>query len=179
MKILCIADWETGEFTMPDISGLDLILSLGDIDQRELERVSWQVPVFAVHGNHDWLGFPQTVTNLHLKKENFGGYVFAGFEGSWMYKPVGNYLYTEDEVETSLKGFGPSDIFIAHNPPYGPTQIQDMVHNGFRAFTSYIEKENPAYFIHGHTHVNDEAIIGSTRVLSVYGMRYLNLERRD
>lgn len=70
-----------------------------------------------------------------------------------------------------LAAFPPVDIFLSHNSPRGIHDREDEVHYGFEGLTTYISKENPAFVIHGHQHVNKETQVGDTQVIGVYGHR--------
>ena len=49
------------------------------------------------------------------------------------------------------------------------------MHAGFRAFNAYIERTKPQFFIHGHQHMNVESYLGDTRIIGVYGQRWIHL----
>ena len=67
-----------------------------------------------------------------------------------------------------MASFPPVDVFVAHNSPR-------HVHFGFEAFVRYIERVQPRWFIQGHQHVGRESRIGDTRVIGVYGQKWLKL----
>jgi len=112
---------------------------------------------------------------LHLATHKFGGLKFGGFNGSWRYKPRGNFLYEQDEVEKLLEFFPPVDVFVAHNSPDQVHQWDNSVHAGFKAFNAYIERAKPQFFIHGHQHMNAESFVGETRLVGVFGQRWIQL----
>jgi Icc-related predicted phosphoesterase len=103
----------------------------------------------------------------------FRGLRFGGFCGSWKYKPRGNYLFENSEVEKFLAGFPAVDIFVTHNSPRLVHDREDDVHLGFAAFNQYIQRAKPKLMLHGHQHENVESLIGSTRVIGIYGYRQL------
>lgn len=132
--------------------------------------------ILAVKGNHDSSGsFPTPIEDLHLVVREFGGLRFGGFNGSWKYKPRGNYLYEQSEVEGLLSSFPPVDVFVAHNSPRLIHERDEDVHIGFAAFNTYIDRAKPQFFIHGHQHVNQETMVGRTRVMSMFGQRQIVL----
>ncbi|MEA3505884.1 MAG: hypothetical protein U9R36_00075, partial [Elusimicrobiota bacterium] len=135
--------------------------------------------IIGIHGNKDNPGFPEYVTDVHLKPQKFGGVVFGGCQGAWPYKPIGHFLYSEEEIKEILAFLPRVDVFLTHNPPKGETEIDDMVHNGFKSFNDYIKKHSPAYHLHGHVHKNKEFKIENTKVISVFGMKELEINRRD
>ncbi|HWR11406.1 MAG TPA: metallophosphoesterase [Rectinemataceae bacterium] len=75
------------------------------------------------------------------------------------------------------------DIILAHSPPKGIHDGEDLCHHGFKAFKWLMRFASPAYFVHGHVHVYDsrelrERQLGSTTIVNVYGHRVLTLPRR-
>ncbi|MCG3147230.1 MAG: hypothetical protein PCFJNLEI_00668 [Verrucomicrobiae bacterium] len=172
MRILILADID--ELKWKHGSGeVDLILALGDLsDCLILEAVEayGAPPVFAVKGNHDTATpFPEGITDLHLRTVEFGGLTFGGFNGSWKYKPRGHYLYEQHEATELLKGFPRVDVFVSHNSPRHIHDKEDETHYGFEALAAYVTKNRPRFFFHGHQHINQETIVGITRVIGVYG----------
>jgi uncharacterized protein len=163
-----------------EVEEIDLLLCLGDLWDTTIERACERycpTQAFAVRGNHDGSGpFPSYVTPLHLAMENFQGRTFAGFEGSWRYKPRGHHLFDQREVSRMIKGFPRVDVFIAHNSPRGYHERDEDVHQGFDAFFEYIQSAQPRYFIHGHQHLDATTQIGATTVISVFGEKLLEIE---
>jgi hypothetical protein len=94
--------------------------------------------------------------DLHLNRVDVLGLTFGGFEGSWKYKPRGNYLYEQDEVEEALKEFPAVDVFVAHNSPRGIRDKDDETHYGFDAFNAYISLRRPKIFIRRSATLNRE-----------------------
>ena len=74
-----------------------------------------------------------------------------------------------------LKNFPRVDIFVSHNSPRHIHDKEDETHYGFDALTAYITEKPPRLFFHGHQHVNQETMIGTTRVIGVYGHRILEI----
>ena len=54
--------------------------------------------------------------------------------------------------------------------------VEDDVHFGFDAFYDYLKRCQPSYFIHGHQHKNAETVVGNTRIIGVFGYRYVEIE---
>lgn len=44
---------------------------------------------------------------------------------------------------------------------------------GFHAFNHYITRTSPRFLLHGHQHINQETVLGNTRVVGTYGHRFL------
>lgn len=176
MNLLIIADDESLVRQLPD-SRVDLLISCGDLPDEVIMQTAQKCAcreVFAVKGNHDSSGsFRSPIQDMHLKTLQFGGYTFGGFCGSWKYKPRGNFLFEQFEAEAALTAFPRVDIFVAHNSPRHIHDRDDDVHTGFVAFNSYIARHQPRFLFHGHQHVNQETVVGSTRVIGVYGCRQI------
>ena len=182
MKVLIIADDEFVGRRIPD-GQADLVVSLGDMPDSVILAVAGKCQcreILAVKGNHDSSApFPPPIRDLHLTAFQFQGLTFGGFCGSWKYKPRGNYLFEQDEVERHMASFPPVDVFVAHNSPRFIHDRDDEVHIGFVAFSNYLARARPKYFLHGHQHHNEETTVGTTRVIGTFGYRYLTLPTVD
>src|SRR6266850_5119534 len=115
MNLLIIADDESIACRLPD-SQVDLLISCGDLADEVILQAAQRCgcrQIFAVKGNHDSSGpFRAPIQDLHLKTIRFAGLAFGGFCGSWKYKPHGNYLFEQSEVQSSLSKFPPVDILV-------------------------------------------------------------------
>ena len=176
MTSLIIADDDAIERQVPDVP-VDVMISCGDIADSVILRIAQRCgcqKLFAVKGNHDSsASFPAPIHDLHLSRVEFRGLWFGGFCGSWKYKPRGNYLFEQDEVESLLSGFPAVDVFVAHNSPHHIHDRDDEVHHGFTAFNSYITRTRPRWFIHGHQHTNVESTLEGTKIVGIFGYRFL------
>ena len=175
MKLLVVSDCEAGFPELP-AGHVDLVVSCGDVPADVLERLSvrYQVPLLGVLGNHDGAVAPAMLRDLHLAVVEQGGVTLGGLEGSWRHKPRGHHLYDEVEVAALLADFPRVDVFVAHNPPAGVHDVSDGIHNGFEAFTRYIESKQPRLFLHGHVHRRAETVLGKTHVVAIYGAQMLD-----
>ena len=155
MELLIIADDEFAALKAP-ATPVDLLLSLGDMPDQVILQVADRCgcrEILAVKGNYDASApFAQPIRDLHLTTFEFHGLTFGGFCGSWKYKPRGNYLFEQDQVERHLASFPPVDVFVAHNSPRSVHDRDDEVHLGFVAFSNYIARNKPKLFLHGHQH---------------------------
>jgi len=178
MKLLILADDDS---VQKDIAKeqTDVLVSCGDFADQALLQIAKNIQcsqILAVKGNHDGSGsFPAPIIDLHLNTHTISGFRFGGFNGSWKYKPRGNYLYEQLEVKRYLDLFPPVDIFVAHNSPRHIHDRDDDVHFGFEAFVDYIQRVQPKLFLHGHQHINQETQIGKTKVIGIYGQKKLEL----
>jgi Icc-related predicted phosphoesterase len=176
MNLLIIADDESVGSQIPDCT-VDVLVSCGDLPDEVIVKAAVKChcrQIMAVKGNHDSsAAFPEPIRDLHLNQVQFRGMSFGGFCGSWKYKPRGNYLFEEFEVERLLAGFPAVDVFVTHNSPRLVHDREDDVHMGFAAFNQYIERAKSKFMLHGHQHQNIETQIRGTRVIGTYGHRML------
>jgi len=179
MKILALADNDAIRWALPG-TPVDLLISCGDVHEMLIRSAAeacsarW---VAAVKGNHDEAGgFAAPIRDVHLEVlELPGGLRIGGFNGCWRYKPVGRFLYEQQEAVELLRGFPAVDVFIAHNSPRGMHETDPDVHQGFQALGDYIRIHAPQLLVHGHQHMNRETQIGGTRVIGVYGHALIDL----
>jgi Icc-related predicted phosphoesterase len=125
----------------------------------------------AVKGNHDLpSAFAPPIEDLHLQVVTLpNGLRIGGFNGSWRYKPRGNFLYSQDEAAVLTGQLPPVDILVSHNSPQGVHERDGDTHQGFVALSDYIRRHKPRLVIHGHQHVSRETVVGGTRVVGVFG----------
>lgn len=169
MKIMAIADHESellwDYFDKSYLEGIDLILSCGDLKPQYLSFLATftQAPVLYVHGNHDDR-YEETPPDGCICIEDtiyvHEGVRILGLGGSMRYKP-GAHQYTQSQMRRRVwklwwklkyrKGF---DILLTHSPAYQLNDGEDLPHRGFEAFRALLDKYKPAYFVHGHVHLN-------------------------
>jgi Icc-related predicted phosphoesterase len=158
---------------------IDVLISCGDLSDQVILETARRVGcdrILAVKGNHDSSSdFPPQIKDLHMETATVEGLKFGGFAGAWKYKPKGNFLFEQAEVNSMLSWFPSVDVFVAHNSPRGIHDREDEVHLGFDAFNRYIDRVKPKFFVHGHQHVSAETDVGSTKVIGTYGSRILEL----
>src|SRR5436309_3503680 len=146
MNLLIIADDESLGKTIADCNA-DLLVSCGDLPDELILDAATRChcrEILAVKGNHDSSApFPASIQNLHLRVFQFRSVTFGGFCGSWKYKPRGNYLFEDSEVERYLANFPPVNVFVTHNSPRLVHDRDDDVHTGFAAFHQYIQRAKP------------------------------------
>jgi uncharacterized protein len=155
---------------------------LGDLEPAWTEGLAGiDLPKFGVRGNHD---APEAleavgVEDLHLTSAELGGLRFAGFGGSPRYSPHGGNEWTEEEAEQMLARLPAADVLLAHSPPEGVNdEPGDHVHRGSPALRAWVERNRPAWLLHGHTLPNPAHVVrnlGPTRVAHVRGAMPLDL----
>ena len=189
MKVLAIADEESkllwDYFDKSYLEGIDLILSCGDLKPQYLSFLATftHVPILYVHGNHDERYDtvpPEGCICIEDKIYVHDGVRILGLGGSMRYKP-GEHQYTESEMRRRVrrmwwklrlnKGF---DILLTHSPAYQLNDGNDLPHRGFEAFRNLMDKYKPAYFVHGHVHLNYGrkfprlSVYNKTQVINAY-----------
>jgi uncharacterized protein len=207
MKILAVSDVEVGLIYSPQIArrfqDVDLVIGCGDLPYYYLEYMisMLDVPLYFVRGNHasqTEIGtngerhFPWGAVDLHGKTaRDESGLLLAGIEGSVRYN-FGEHQYTQAEMWSlaywlALKlmvnkiRFGRYlDIFVTHAPPWKIHDMDDLPHQGIKAFNWLTRVFKPRYHLHGHVHVyrSDTIIetrVGNTRVINAYSYRELTL----
>ena len=176
MTLLVIADDEALLARLPQAQA-DVLVSCGDLPDETILRAADRCHcrcILAVKGNHDSSApFQGPIIDLHLRSHAVRGVTFGGFCGAWKYKPKGNHLFEQAEVESALAAFPRVDVFVAHNSPRMVHDRDDEVHIGFVAFNSYIARAQPRWLLHGHQHLNTESTIGATHVTGIYGHRFV------
>ena len=188
MKIMAIADEESkllwDYFDKSYLEGIDLILSCGDLKPQYLSFLATftTVPILYVHGNHDDR-YEETPPDGCICIEDkiyvHNGVRILGLGGSMRYKP-GINQYTERQMRKRVrklwlklkyhKGF---DILLTHAPAYHFNDEEHLPHRGFAVFHTLIDKYKPAYFIHGHVHLNygrfpRVSTLNETQVINAY-----------
>jgi Icc-related predicted phosphoesterase len=197
MKILVVADavvpgLAEGHEDIPEIKGVELIISCGDLPPEYLTLLSKRtgVPVYYVMGNHDIryeASPPEGCLDIHRRVVFYHGFRILGLAGSRWYNGGVNQ-YTEGQMRNFIfrlwfglwrtKGV---DIVVTHAPPRKIGDAEDPCHRGFRCFCRLVERYQPAYFLHGHIHKlfnNDSERIyqlGETRIINCYGFYILNV----
>lgn len=169
MKVLALADQESkfmwDYFDKSCLEGIDLILSCGDLNPQYLSFLATftHAPVLYVHGNHDD-PYDETPPEGCICIEDriyvHNGIRILGLGGSMRYKP-GKNQYTPFQMRKRVwklwwqlrryKGF---DILLTHSPAYQLNDGQDLPHRGFEVFRDLLDKYKPAFFVHGHVHLN-------------------------
>lgn len=180
MKILSLSDVVLDTIYSPQVrtrfGEVDLVLCCGDLPYYYIEYVvsNLDKPTFYVRGNHahvmeysDELGGrsePHGGIDLHRRVIHHRGLLLAGVEGSLRYN-LGPYQYSQGEMFAFILGMVPDlllnrlkygrylDLFVTHAPPSGIHDMQDLPHQGIRAFRWLLTVFKPAYHFHGHIHV--------------------------
>jgi len=209
VKILAISDVIDDLVQSPNIAqrfgDVDLVLSCGDLPFEYLEYVVTMLgkDLYYVYGNHarhrrltsdgnmEWVE-PGGCINIHRRVVKHRGLLIAGLEGSLRYSP-GEHQYTQSQMALFVRAMAPRlrwnslrhgravDILITHAPPFGIHDDQDRCHQGFRSFLSFMDRYQPRYLIHGHTHlyrrdVRRRTTYGNTVVINAYGFQVIDID---
>jgi len=207
VKILAVSDLVLDRLYKPEIRELfrdvSLVLSCGDLPYDYLEFLvsSLNVPLLYIPGNHDPRydeGNPSAQAEgceiLDRRVMRVKGLTIAGLGGSIRYQPDRPNQYTQAEMYLRLSALLPSlvwhrlhsggvlDIVMAHSPPRGIHDDDDMAHTGFSAYVDFIRFFKPRFFIHGHTMVYKGNLeppvtrVGDTTVINVYPYLIMEVE---
>jgi len=169
MKILLVADQESRyiwDFYSPEkFEDIDIILSAGDLKASYMEFLTtvMRKPLYYIHGNHDNRYIenpPGGCIDIDGQFQIINGLRILGLGGSMRYKK-GPMQYTEKEMIRRFKKLkrqidkaGGLDILLTHSPAAGIGDGDDLCHNGFNIFNEIMHIYKPAYFLHGHQHLN-------------------------
>ena len=188
MRILAVSDVPSDRYYTYYRPGMlnqfDLILSCGDLRPEYLEFLVTMAgcPLVYVHGNHDdsYGREPQGCICADDRIVEINGLRILGLGGSFRYRD-GQYMYTEREMAARIRrlwlplkqhrGF---DILLTHAPALGLNDFDSVPHRGFECFHTLMERYEPAYFIHGHIHLNYDFRLpqrcekGATTVINAY-----------
>lgn len=170
MKVMVLSDepckalWDSPN-PREKLADVDLILSCGDLPAEYLEFLATftAAPVLYVHGNHDRhyaTRAPGGCICIEDTIYTYQGLRILGLGGCMLYNPHAAHQYTERAMCMRIrklwiklmhhKGF---DILVTHAPAQGINDGPDAAHAGFSCFTALLEKYKPAWFIHGHVHM--------------------------
>lgn len=208
MKILAVSDIELGFIYNLQVAqrfkDTDILFGCGDLPYYYLEFLVSMLdkPLYYVRGNHansieittagerssPWGGF-----DLHRKViRTESGLLLAGIEGCNRYNK-GDHQYTQAEMWHMVLKMVPSllynrirygrylDIFVTHAPPWQIHDMDDLPHQGIKAFRWLIQVFQPRYHLHGHIHVyHNNAVtqtqVGNTTVINCYGYKEINAD---
>lgn len=129
--------------------------------------------------------------NLDGKLVTDHGLRFAGFGGSVRYREGPNQ-YTQRQMKRRVRSMirrerfrhlgrvEPIDVFVAHSPPRGAGDGDDVAHQGFEAFHKLIDVLQPKLMLHGHIHPHGfpkpDRQIGATTVVNVVPHKLLEVQ---
>lgn len=167
MRIMALADepvdrlW--GEHCAEMLSGIDLILSAGDLSPAYLSYLTCftHAPIVYVHGNHDERYDskpPEGCICADGRIVLAAGVRVLGLGGSMRYRG-GPHMYTEAEMKERIAKLrlqmrltGGFDILLTHAPMSGLGDQSDLPHRGFACFAPLIDRYAPSAMVHGHIH---------------------------
>lgn len=206
MNLLSVSDVVINYIYSPAVrerfGDVDMVIACGDLPYYYMEYIVTALnrPLFYVLGNHENKvelrenephSYPWGCTNLHRKVINHEGLLMAGIEGSLRYNN-GPCQYTQGEMWEQVFKMVPTlllnrfrygrylDIFISHAPPWQLHDMDDLPHQGIKAFRWLLKTFKPAIHLHGHIHVYrpdtiTETWFEQTRVINTYGFRRMTL----
>ena len=117
----------------------------------------------------------------------YNGVRILGLGGSMRYRES-HHQYTEEQMRLRIaklwwkvllnRGV---DVVVTHAPIQGIGDGEDLAHRGFACFRNLLERLHPAYWVHGHQHLNYGRnprihTHGDTTVINAYGKYILEIE---
>ncbi len=208
VNILAVSDERSSlllnEEARARLGRIDLLLGCGDLPYTYMEHLFTVLRTrhaYYVHGNHDapihlsggrLLTEPGGWENVDGRSVYVADFdlLIAGLEGSIRYRPGRPYQYTQQEMTVRAQrlvlnllynrvAFGRYlDIFIAHAPPFGIQDGEDLPHQGFTFFRTLIQRFRPRLFLHGHLHRYGQepwrTKVGETEVVNVFPFRLIH-----
>ena len=168
MRILALSDEPSerlwGDLCRQALSGVDLILSAGDLPAKYLSFLTCftSAPIVYVPGNHDdryQKEPPEGCLCADNKLVLVKGVRILGLGGSLRYRPDGINMYSEKEMSRritalsrQIRSAGGFDILLTHAPIRGVGDQEDLCHRGFECFGPLLDQWHPAVMVHGHVH---------------------------
>ncbi len=191
MKILAVADEESpalwDQYVPGRLADYDLILSCGDLkaDYLSFLVTMARCPLLYVHGNHDQLYRTQPPEGCDCIDDRlvvYNGLRILGLGGCRKYHP-GLFQYSEAQMRRRIARLrlaiwrcGGVDIVVTHAPPRGLGDREDPAHLGFESLRDLLDKQHPAYLLHGHVHLRYDT--DRVRMLEYKGTTILNVSDR-
>ena len=199
MKILALADEVVSFIHSPTVcdrfADVDLVVSCGDLPAAYLEYVVTLLnkPLVYVPGNHDPDHLVVTGGEpIDGRVTRVKGLSVLGLGGSLRYKADGRHQYTDGEMRWRIVRTLPGlwrrtalgahrlDLIVAHAPPRGIHDAEDLAHTGFDSFRWLLRMAKPRWFLHGHCHVDrnlraTETLVAGARIVNVFPYRVLEM----
>lgn len=142
------------------------------------------MPKLGVRGNHDGPDALSAIgaEDLNLRRVEAGGLSFSGFGGGPRYShSEDRNEWTEEEAAELVERLPAADVLLTHTPPAGVNDDpDDPVHRGPQALREWVERNEPAWLLHGHTYPGvrpPTERLGPTRIVHVRGAVPLELPR--
>ena len=207
MKVLAVSDRVQEHIYSPAIRArhgdVKMVFGCGDVPYYYLEYIvtMLSVPLLYVRGNHDqpvYMSGGRIATHaegcldVHGRVVFQSGLLVAGIEGSMRYRPRAPHMYSETEMRGQIARLVPQllwnrqrtgrylDVLVAHSPPYGIHDRDDLPHTGFKVFLQFMRLFKPRYLLHGHIHLYRrdtvrQTRVGETEVINVYPYQLLDI----
>lgn len=158
------------------------------LKRRQDPRDVWK-PGYLTEAHHPEPG-AQGCTLVDNRLVDVAGVRILGLGGSQRYND-GPHQYTERQMRSRARRLGTLarlkrigerrkvDLIVTHSPPAGVGDLDDGVHEGFRALHPLMATLKPRYLIHGHIHPYGNASVdrelNGTTVINAVGYRVLEI----
>lgn len=138
--------------------------------------------------------------NIHARLETFQDFIFVGFEGAIRYNK-GTFQYTQKEMtkivrkikskikwirfcDIILKRKSKKIIVVTHAPIKDIHDKQDLCHQGFDCFKTFLDEIKPVLWLHGHIHFEGQRNSQITKhqntlIVNTYGFHIININQNN
>ena len=196
MKALVVSDEESrfiwDYFDRAAFSGVELVISCGDLHRNYLEFLCTMLPVplYYVPGNHD-KSFtenpPEGCIPLDGTVESYRGLRMCGLGGCRSSAPRRLYEYSDEQMtkmagklRKRVKKMGGLDILVTHAPAEGLGDGNGSLHTGFSAFRDLMDEYRPKIHLFGHIHKryhipDPPEKYGDTRLINACGYKIIEI----
>ena len=181
MKIIAISDHTFDnnllkKYLKDEIKFIFLLGDLKYIDLLELKDVN--IPIIGIYGNHCKGDYFKNLNAFNVHDNIYNNNIkITGIKGCPPYKG-GNHEISENQAKQILQNKEKVDILISHSPGKGINNTNKNPHEGFKAITDYIDKNEPALFMHGHSYPPNKqkiSIYKNTLCYYVEGLEIIDL----
>ena len=156
--------------TREKLEGIDLILSCGDLPKKYLEYLTnFTDSAHLICPRQPRRKLPgamsRAAASVWMIRCSCGtGLRIMGLGGCFRYNQEDTYQYTEAAMRRRARKLwlqahkvGGIDILLTHAPASGLNDGTDRAHKGFVCFNELLDEYQPAWFVHGHVHLNYDA----------------------
>lgn len=174
---------------LSDITQIDVIFTLGDIEYRDFEIINnhpqlGKIKKYGLLGNHDYFSVLKDcgVESIHGQKIELNGISFTGMYGSIRYKSQNTPMFTDEESIQIATLLPDCDIFLTHDKAKVKEWDENksrwsFAHSGMFGIGNYIKEQKPVYHIHGHLHENMQEEINGILSVGIGRYAYLKIDK--
>lgn len=187
MKFLIVTD--THDMKTKDLDvilgqNFDALISLGDVNIDHLRYLKSIVPndkIFTILGNCDPLWYKDELAEsyFHMETRTLNGLTFSGYGGALKRRSnPDRLLMTDEESIEDLQNMPSVDILFSHDT-IKASYNESWGYAGLLGINQYIEKNQLSLNIHGHHHSNGSYDFLDCKIVGVYSVVLLDIEKID